>query len=385
MNFSASDHRFMAQALQLAERGRYTTRPNPRVGCVITSGDDCLAEGWHYRAGQPHAEVNALSQLSAVSPNLHLTAYVTLEPCSHEGKTGPCAQALIDAGISRVVYAMEDPNPLVSGRGLSLLRQANIRVEGPLMENQARLLNEGFVLRMQQQRPLVRAKLAMSLDGRTAMASGESQWITGAAARQDVQRWRAQSCAVITGMGSIRQDNSRLNLRKDELLIDNVDDAIQSPPLRVIIDAQLTIDISAAIFVSSGLVLIFCGNEVSQEKIKAFSQQVKADVVVEQLDTIDGHVDLFQLLRCLAEKYQCNEVLLEAGAGLSGAFLQAGLLDEVILYQAPVIMGSDAKPLFDWPLQQMQERIHLIPIDQRKVGDDWRMRFSVTAKTINST
>ena len=263
MTFSQQDHAFMARALQLAERGRYTTRPNPRVGCLIVNNGKVLAEGWHYRCGEAHAEVNALQQLDSIASAQGVnsatakgaTVYVTLEPCAHQGHTGACAVALAEAGVGKVIYGMEDPNPLVSGQGLSILRDAGVSVAGPLLEVQAQTLNQGFIRRMQTQRPWVRCKIATSLDGRTAMASGESQWITGKTARQDVQKLRAQSCAVVTGIGSIQQDNSRLNLRREELLLDHRDDVLTLPPLRVVLDTQLAIDPNAAIFQAAGTVV----------------------------------------------------------------------------------------------------------------------------------
>lgn len=237
MALTRDDHRFMARALRLAERGLYTTMPNPRVGCVLVKNQQIIAEGWHVRAGEGHAEVNALR--IAAEQARGATAYVTLEPCNHTGKTGPCSQALIDAGVARVVYAMEDPNPLVSGRGLERLAAAGIEVDGPLFEEQARALNPGFITRMERKRPLLRCKMAMSLDGRTAMASGESKWITSPKARADVQRLRAASCAIVTGIGSVLQDNSQLTLRARELGLPRAEDIARRQPLRVILDSRL--------------------------------------------------------------------------------------------------------------------------------------------------
>lgn len=373
MSLSRDDHRFMAQALALAERGRYTTRPNPRVGCVLVKDGQVIAEGYHFRCGSAHAEVHALQQLDSRHQAKGATAYVTLEPCSHQGKTGACAVALVDAGIARVVYAMEDPNPLVSGRGLNMLREANVQVDGPLLAAQAQQINQGFVMRMQQQRPWVRCKIAMSLDGRTAMASGESQWITGAPARQDVQKLRAQSGAVITGIDSILQDNSRLTLRANELNIGAIDDVMTMPPIRVVLDSQLRIPHDAALFSEAGQVLIVTSRAASVE----IEQQLKAawptTVNVQRIDNDENGVNLAQVLQYLAEHYQCNDVLVEAGATLSGAFLQAGLIDEFIMYQAPILMGSDARGLVHWPIVTMQDKVILTITDRRMVGDDQRI------------
>lgn len=371
MTFSSDDHRFMAQALRLAERGRYTTRPNPRVGCVLVKNAAVIAEGFHYRCGEGHAEVQALKQLDDVSRAQGATAYVTLEPCSHQGKTGSCALALIDAGIAKVVYAMEDPNPLVSGRGLRLLRDGGVEVAGPLLEAQAQQLNQGFVMRMQQQRPWVRCKMAMSMDGRTAMASGESQWITGVAARRDVQKLRAQSSVVITGIGSILQDNSRLSLRAEELPVNNVADVVALAPLRAVLDSQLRIPHDAALFAEAGPIVIFTSHAASVD----VEQQLRTawpSVDIQRVDTDHAKLNIAQVLRYLAQQYQCNDVLLEAGATLSGAFLQAGLIDELVIYQAPLLMGSDARGLVALPLTAMQDKVSLTVTDRRIIGDDLR-------------
>lgn len=372
MTFTRDDSAFMAQALILAERGRYTTRPNPRVGCVLVKNSVQIACGWHYRAGQGHAEVQALGQLGH-----HLadgaTAYVTLEPCAHQGRTGACALALIEAGVTRVVYGMADPNPLVESKGLAMMRDAGIQVDGPLLEAQAKQLNQGFIRRMTHQLPWVRCKVATSLDGRSAMASGESQWITAAPARKDVQKLRAQSCAIITGIGSIKQDNSRLNLRRDELGLDNVDDVLALPPLRVVLDSQLCIRADAAIFQSPGKVVVFTRESTSSAQEEALVSACANELVVERVQGSDNGLDLLQVLSCLARDYQCNEVLVEAGARLTGAFLAAKLIDELIIYQAPILMGSDARALADLPLQWMQDKVKLTIKDRRMVGDDCRI------------
>lgn len=361
----------MARALELARRGWYTTMPNPRVGCVLVRDEECIAEGWHQRAGEGHAEVNALATLSAqqvadVPLSKGATAYVTLEPCSHTGRTGPCCDALIDAGISRLVFGMQDPNPQVSGRGLEKIRAAGIQVDGPLFESEARGLNPGFIKRMEAGLPRVICKLAMSVDGRTAMSSGESQWITGAAARSDVQRLRAGSCAIVTGIGSIQNDDSSLTVREQELSLppEQAQQAAMKQPLRVVLDSKQQLPINARVLADPKTALVVSCREPGDDL---------AQLGVEQLNlpNADGRIDLKAVLSALAER-QCNEVMVEAGAELAGAFVAAELVDELYIYMAPVLMGSDARPLLQLPLQQMSEKRSLKIKDVRALGDDWR-------------
>lgn len=357
----------MARALRLAERGRYTSMPNPRVGCVLVKGDLVIAEGWHIRAGEGHAEVNALAL--AGENALGATAYVTLEPCSHTGRTGPCAQALATAGVVRVVYAMEDPNPLVSGQGLELLRKAGVEVSGPLLEDQARLLNPGFIKRMERKLPWVRCKLAMSLDGRTAMASGESKWITGPKARADVQRLRAQSCALVIGIGSLLQDNSSLTVRAAELGLDNAESIALRQPLRVILDSRLQLPRDALILKqSTPILVVHNGESTNQSRLASWP----AHVEFLSLGGPHGQIDLDALLIELARR-QCNEVMVEAGAKLAGSFLRRGLLDEILIYMAPKLLGSNARSLFELPLDSMSAALSLKITDMRAIGHDWRI------------
>lgn len=395
--FSASDYRFMARALQLAEKGRYTTRPNPCVGCVLVQDEQIVAEGWHYRAGEPHAEIHALEQLSRVATltplsSNRITAYVTLEPCAHQGRTGACATALVNSPfpITRLVYGMEDPNPLVAGKGLAILRAEGFVVEGPLLTEQCRAVNRGFVSRMQYGRPWVTAKIATSIDGRTAMRSGESQWITGAAARQDVQRLRARSCAIITGMDSIVQDNSRLTVRADQAPLADIDDILARPPLRVVLDSSLRLaeepHCRAAIFDSVADakhsvadVLIFTASTTRDDKKHRLLARYPAGVAIETVEVNESGLDIAQVLSVLAARYQCNEVLLETGATLLGSCLEAGWVNELVIYQAPVLMGSDARPMAQLLLHAMSEKYALQTIDQRMIGDDWRTTFALGA------
>lgn len=361
------DRQAMARALQLAGRGNFSTSPNPRVGCVLSRGEELVAEGWHQWAGEGHAEVNALAQLGDASG---CTAYVTLEPCSHHGRTPPCAQALIDARVSRVVVAMQDPNPLVAGRGLALLRAAGIEVECGLLAAQAQALNKGFVRRMAGGLPWLTAKSAMSMDGRTAMASGESQWITGAEARADVQRLRAQSCALVSGVDTLIDDNATFTVRPESFrsALHDYQGERWRQPLRVIMDSQLRTPGDARLFGGGGDVIIAT---TSRDAAKtAALQAVGAEVVVIASDD-RGRIDPRALLSELGQR-GCNEVMLEAGASLTGAFLQAGLVDDWFIYMAPCLLGSEARPLAQWPMQQMAEQQALTVVDCRAVGSDWR-------------
>ena len=372
MPITSADYPFMAQALRLAELGLYTTMPNPRVGCVLVKNGQVVGEGWHIRAGEGHAEVNALA---AAGENARsATAYVTLEPCSHVGKTRPCSHALVDAGVVRVVFAMEDPNPLVAGRGLDYLREAGVQVDGPLLEDDARALNPGFIKRMERKLPFVRCKMGMSLDGRTAMASGESQWVTGKKARGDVQRLRACSCAIISGIDSVLMDNSSLTVRVEELDLPNAQDAAAKQPLRVVLDSKLRLGRNAKILAQeTPILLVHNGSTENADRLTDWPAHVEL-IALPANSAIDsgGRINLSALLSELARR-QCNEVLVEAGATLAASFLRRGLLDEVIIYMAPKLLGSSARPLFDLPLNTMSSALPLNISDMRAVGTDWRI------------
>ncbi|MDN3637605.1 bifunctional diaminohydroxyphosphoribosylaminopyrimidine deaminase/5-amino-6-(5-phosphoribosylamino)uracil reductase RibD [Simiduia curdlanivorans] len=371
---SSADHaRFMARAIQLADYGRYTTQPNPRVGCVLVAareaGPEIVAEGWHEQAGSGHAEVNALAALAQQGlSSAGLTAYVTLEPCNHQGRTGPCSQALIDAGIARLVYGMQDPNPKVAGSGLKRLAAAGVEVVGPVMEAQARALNPGFIKRMESGLPWVRVKLAMSLDGRTAMASGESQWITGTEARADVQRLRAASCAIITGIDTVLHDDAALTVRAKDLGLpaDLAAKAAARQPLRVVLDRRNRMPQSSRLLSAGGAVLLVQNNPQTYA-----GSAVPVQSWALPMQQSDG-LDLTLLLEELVRR-ECNEVLVEAGSRLAGSFMAAGLVDELIVYMAPTIMGSSARPLLQLPLDQMAEQRRLEIVDIRAVGSDWRI------------
>jgi diaminohydroxyphosphoribosylaminopyrimidine deaminase/5-amino-6-(5-phosphoribosylamino)uracil reductase len=362
---SPTPRQAMAEAIRLAERGVYTTHPNPNVGCVIVSQGEVVGRGWHQYAGGSHAEVFALREAGERARGAEV--YVTLEPCSHQGRTPPCADALIAAGVNRVVAAMQDPHPRVAGQGLARLRAAGIEVETGLLEEQARALNPGFVARLQRGRPWVRLKLAASLDGRTAMASGESQWITGVAARQDVQRLRARSSAIVTGIATVLGDNPALNVRLDAQQLHGVEPVRQ--PLRVIMDSQLRTPPGAKLLALPGETLVLTANP-DQAAWQAL-QAAGAGVALVKSD--QGRLDPGAVLELLAQR-EINEVLLECGPTLAGAFVAAGLVDELVLYLAPHLMGDAARGLFALPgLDRMQERIELEWADVRQVGTDIRV------------
>ena len=360
---SVLDAHYMARAIELARKGLYTTHPNPRVGCVIVRDGQVVGEGWHVRAGEPHAEVHALRAAGELARGA--TAYVTLEPCSHHGRTPPCADGLVTAGVARVVAAMQDPNPEVAGRGLKRLTDAGIDVRCGVLETQARALNQGFLKRMEHGLPFVRVKLAMSLDGRTAMASGESQWITGPAARSAVQRLRAEASVVITGADTVLADGARLTVRADELGLDAEQTALvmSRPPLRVLIDGRLRVPLDAPFFKAGPALVATCVPPAGQYRTGPECLVIPGE---------NGQVDLRQLLVALAAR-GVNEVLVEAGPRLAGAFAGQGLVDEYQIFIAAKFLGSTARPLLELPLTRMSEATELKIIDMRAVGDDWRV------------
>lgn len=362
---SMNDHACMAEAIRLAARGVYSTHPNPNVGCVVVRDGEVVGRGWHRRAGGPHAEVFALREAGDKARGADV--YVSLEPCSHQGRTPPCADALVEAGVRRVVVAMQDPNPLVAGQGLARLHAAGIEVESGLLEPQARALNPGFIARMQRGRPWLRLKLAASLDGRTAMASGESKWISGDAARRDVQRLRARSSAIVTGIGTVLADDPSMNVRltADQL---NGETPVRQP-LRVVLDSRLRMSAQARMLTLPGETLLLTG--VTDSSRWQDLQQAGAEVAAVELE--QGRPQPDAVLRLLAQR-DINEVLLECGPTLAGAFMRAGLVDELVLYMAPHLMGDSARGLFHLPgLERMQDRIALEWQDVRQVGDTLRI------------
>lgn len=348
----------MARALALAARGLNTTTPNPRVGCVLVNcAGITVGEGWHYRAGSAHAEAIALAMAGEAAKGA--TAYVTLEPCSHFGRTPPCADALIDAGISRVVAAMLDPNPLVSGRGMERLRASGIQTQVGLLESEANELNIGFVSRMTRGRPWLRLKAAATLDGKTALSNGTSQWITGAAARRDGHRWRARACAILTGIGTVREDDPRLDVRAVPC---------ERAPLRVLVDARLDVSLSAKILADGHCLVAAAVAEA--DKIRAL-----ADLGIEVILVPNAHgkVDLPALLNELGRR-GCNEIHTEAGFKLNGSLLREACVDELLLYLAPMLVGDSAHGLFNLPAMiGLSEAIRLNITDVRSIGKDLRI------------
>lgn len=366
---TAADAVFMARALQLAARGLFTTGINPRVGCVLVKDGQIIGEGWHERAGEGHAEVMALRDAERRGDDAKgATAYVTLEPCAHHGKTPPCAEALIKVGVSRVVAAMEDPNPLVAGQGLALLQQAGIEVAAPLMAAEAEALNIGFVKRMCQGKPWVRLKMAGSLDGRSALANGQSQWITGPEARADGHRFRARAQAIITGVGTLIADDPLLTVRDVERPLGQLGQPVPlAPSLRVVVDSLLRMPTTARILQGGCLVATA---SIDPDKTAAL-RAAGADVIC--LPDADGRVDLAALLDHLAER-GVNEVHVEGGSRLSGVFLKSGLVDELLFYMAPTLLGSDARGWFDdLNLTSLDQKVALKFEDVRMVGPNLRI------------
>lgn len=363
MSFTDTDARHMARALELARRGLYTTDPNPRVGCVIVKAGRVVGEGFHERAGAPHAEINALRAAGDAARGA--TVYLTLEPCCHHGKTPPCTAALVSAGVARVLAAMPDPNPRVAGQGFAELKQAGIESAHGLMPAEAEALNPGFASRMQRGRPYVRVKLAASLDGRTALASGESKWITGEPARADVQHWRACSSAILTGIGTVLADDPALTVRAFD---------IGRQPLRVVLDSRLRMSPQAKMLTLPGTTLVVTA---ASDAVRAEAlQDVGAEVLALGKG---GHVDLAALMQALAAR-EVNELLVEAGATLSGALLEAGLVDELVLYYAPLLLGDNGRGMFRLAnLTQMADRLALEIKDVRAIGQDWRIIAKVAS------
>ena len=359
MTFSRFDHECMATALQLARKGMFTTDPNPRVGCVIADKSGVRGAGWHQEAGGPHAEIAALRDLGESARGM--TAYVTLEPCDHHGRTPPCSSALLDAGISRLVIASEDPNPEVNGSGLRRMLEAGVAVETGLMSRQAEALNPGFMMRMRQGRPWIRIKSAISLDGRTALRNGQSKWISSEASRRDVQRWRARSSAILTGIGTVLADNPAMDARVDQ-------DVMQ--PLRIVADSHWRISTGSRILLDPATAVIAGDQDAEVPDALAASE-----VTCLPLPARQGRVDLVKLMKKLANM-ELNEIQVEAGARLCGALLNEHLVDEILLYQAPILLGDEALgPFALGPLESMAERSHLEVLEITQFGDDLRIRL----------
>lgn len=362
--FSADDHRYMAHALRLAERGLNTTTPNPRVGCVIVRDGAIVGEGWHERAGDPHAEVHALRRAGERARGA--TAYVTLEPCNHTGRTPPCTAALIQSGVAKVIAAMQDPNPLVAGAGLRALSDAGLQTAVGLLESQAQDLNLGFVSRMSRGRPWLRMKIAASLDGKTALNNGASQWITGPGARRDGHVWRARSCGILTGIGTVKDDNPQLTVRAIET---------SRQPKKILIDSRLEVPLNAKLFDGND-VLIFCAI-ADKEKIVQLADK---NATVIQLPDAHGKVDLRAMAQELGKR-GFNEVLVEAGTKLNGSLLSANLVDELLIYLAPHLLGENARGMFGLPeMAALSERRQLELKDIRQIDGDIRITARPTDK-----
>lgn len=360
MTFTAEDHAFMARALALTERGRDTATPNPAVGCVIAKGGRIIGEGWHEKAGAPHAEVRALA--AATEPPEGATVYVTLEPCGHQGRTPPCADALVKAKVGRVVAALEDPNPLVHGEGANRLRDAGIRVDLGLMAAQAEEAHLGFLTRMRRGRPWMRMKVAASLDGRIALANGESRWITGEPARRDVHAIRARSCAILTGIGTVARDDPDLTVRYV---------AARRQPRRVLIDNRLEVALTSRIFKGEPPIVVTVSKDARRRKA---IEALGAEVFEAPMDPFAvGKSDLAAVTRELAAR-GFNEVTIETGGKLNGSFLAAGLVDELVLYLSPKIFGDSAQGLFDLPeMTRLEQALRPRIVDVRNVGEDLRL------------
>lgn len=387
--FTDFDRSAMARALELAARGLETAHPNPRVGCVVAQGEEIVGEGWHERAGEPHAEVNALR---AAGPRAAgATAYVTLEPCSHHGRTPPCVDALLAARVARVIFALEDPNTRVSGRGAEALRRAGIVVDSGLMAAEAAELNPGFLKRMRCGRPWVTVKLAMSLDGRTALANGASQWITGPPAREDVQSWRARSSAILTGIGTVLADDPRLDVR----LPDPPSARPRPQPLRVVLDARLQTPPGARMLTTGGTVLIVTAADPKQQDVELAARRAELaqrgaafeEVPVSRssaapgagegdgVGSARGHLSLPDVLDRLGRR-EINELWVESGPRLAGALLREGLVDELILYLAPKLLGPQARPLVEMSeLRNLHDAPDFIIVETRRIGEDVRLRL----------
>jgi len=355
VEFTALDHRCMAEALRLAERGRLTADPNPAVGCLIVADGEIVGRGWHQIAGEPHAELLALTEAGAQARGAH--AYVTLEPCSHHGRTPPCTDALIGAGVTDVTAAMVDPFPENQGMGLETLARAGVRVRSGLMESAARALNPGFISRHERGRPWVRVKLAVSADGCTAGPDGRSQWITGPSARADVQRWRARASAILTGIGTVRADDPSLTLRVP---------GIERTPLRIVVEGASRLDESARLLALPGPVVVAGTRKPAWTRDGVSPWQLPGDG--------RDRVDLKALIEGLPE-FEVNELHVEAGPTLSGALIEAGLVDELVIYQAPTVLGQ-GRPMLSLPgMEKFDQRLHLTLLESRRLGNDWRFIY----------
>ncbi|MBU0912104.1 MAG: bifunctional diaminohydroxyphosphoribosylaminopyrimidine deaminase/5-amino-6-(5-phosphoribosylamino)uracil reductase RibD [Gammaproteobacteria bacterium] len=364
MSFTELDHHYMARAIELASKGRFTTAPNPNVGSVIVRDGEIVGEGYHRQAGGPHAEVFALRQAEHLASGA--TCYVTLEPCSHYGRTGPCALALVNAGVKKVIVAMLDPNPLVAGRGIQILQDAGIEVQLGLLQEQARALNPGFLSRMERQKPYIRLKLATSLDGRIALANGKSQWISSAQSRSDVQLMRAQAHAILSTATTVLADNARLTVRSEGLALPSLDDGSVRQPIRVILDRSLKLTGQELLFSQNGPIVL-----VHDKQFKPGFERPQVRFIA--LNADESGLNLNELMRVLAAE-NINDLWVEAGAVLAGSLWQAGLVDELIVYQAPVLLGDKAKAMLQLPnYSELCEAQHFVWTSVETLGPDLKL------------
>lgn len=368
--FSAADEAYMQLAIELARKGLYSTKPNPAVGCVLVKDERIVGQGWHRKAGLPHAERVALAE--AGESAREATAYVTLEPCSHHGRTPPCADGLIEAGVKRVVVAMRDPNPLVAGSGIERMQQAGIVVEVGLLSDQARELNPGFIQMMEKQRPFVRLKMASSLDGRTAMANGESQWITGPEARLEVHKLRARSGAMVTGIGTVLADDPSMNVRLPEELLAELNlDEDSCQPLRVVLDPNLSMPLDAKMRSVPGRIILMTSKETVERDPALVETLIGAGFELVAVASEEDRLDIGSVLDYLAQEEEIREVMVESGAIVAGAFMRSGMVDELHCFIAPVLMGHQAKPMFVLPeLETMQDKLTYQLESMDRLGED---------------
>ena len=376
IEFSVDDLRYMQRAITLAKQGLYSAKPNPAVGCVLVKNGQIIAEGWHKQAGLPHAERVALADAAAKGVDVSgSTAYVTLEPCSHFGRTPPCADGLVEAKVSRVVIAMQDPNPLVSGQGIAKIQKACIDVQVGLCEEEARALNPGFIQMMEKKRPFVRVKMASSLDGRSAMASGESQWITGADSRQEVHRMRARSGAIVTGIGTVLADDPSLTVRLDDAVLADLNlDSKTCHPIRVVLDPNLSMPLDAKMLSAPGRTILMTKKETVDRDRGLADSLIANGVEVVAVAAQDDRLDIESVLHYLAEVESVNEVMVESGAMVAGAFIQSGLVNEVHCFIAPVLMGDRAKPMFALPgIDTMADKLKFEIVSTDLFGQDIRL------------
>ncbi len=364
------DQKMMRRALELAQKGRYTTAPNPAVGCVLAKGDQIVGEGWHHKAGEPHAERLALAEAGEAAKGA--TAYVTLEPCSHYGRTPPCADGLIEAGVARVVVAMQDPNPLVGGQGLAKLQRAGIETKLGLYEQEAKALNPGFIMSMTEKRPFVRLKMAASADGRTALKNGESRWITGAMAREEVHKLRALHGAIITGIGTVLADDPSLNVRLPEAVLKELHiHGEVSHPLRVVLDAHLSMPLDAKMLSLPGRTLIMTTKEAVDDALDLCDALIEKGAEVIAVSAEEDRIHLPTVLEYLLTQEQVQEVMVEAGAIVAGAFVREGLVDEYHLFTAPSFLGDAARPMLHLPeFEKMADKVTLAYQSVKMVGED---------------